>query len=582
MNFRSSRSEGTQVDLTAGIVRILGPNHETVGTGFLVNNEGLAVTCAHVILDARSGPGDTVLLVLHRTQEERKAIVEPAWWREPDAEDVAFLRLQGSLPTEVERLWLGSSGRTADHPFKSFGFPAAKPVDGMWGYGVLGDATTENGYRVRQLTSKEVTRGFSGAPVLDKITGRVVGMAADITLLDRYRRLVETSFFIPSETLSAICRDLELSDSVKELAGAVWRAEADSRSAKAARIAQRLEIQQPVRLFGVDDKLADLTKALATPGPPWLIAVVGIGGIGKTSLADASVRGMADTPVLVDAAWVSARQERFTSWGGLVEGSKENPALTFEGLIDAIIEQLDFQDLARLPLAPRLAGLRARLKAQSYLVVVDNLETAVDYRALVPNLDSMLGPSKFLLTSRQSLHEYSSVHNLRLNELSAQDSLALLRHEANSRGLTEVATTSDENLQMVYEVAGGNPLALKLLVGQMHTLSLPHVVDRLRKARGRTIEDLYRFIYWQSWHLLTSEDRRVLAIMPLISENSGGLEQIAALSKLEDESLTEALERLVTLCLADVQGPVEARRYSIHRLTETFLVNEVIKWQHML
>ena len=718
------------MDLTAGIVRILGPNHETVGTGFLVSDAGLAITCAHVVLDAGSGPGDIVLVVLHRTGEERNAVVEPAWWRDPDAEDVAFLRVRGPLPAEVERLPLGSSSETADHPFKSFGFPAAKPVDGMWGYGILGDATMEKGCQVRQLTSKEVTRGFSGAPVLDKISRRVVGMVADMTLLDRYRRLAETSFFIPSETLLAVCRDLGLADprphqtpgassvanagfgferdvagvdlvaplksgrerrgkkrtsvdsiperipqavqdalrnwrgrkhplslwsemlivaqqldkqsipdlglavqeillealdtlnertgsamgqilrlhflegtkvsdianrlsisadsvyrlqraAIQELAGIVWQSERNARSAKAARVAQRLEIHKPARLFGVDDKLAELVTGLTAEGPPWLIALVGIGGIGKTSLADALVREVAHSPVFVDVAWVSARQEHFTSWSGLFESSKENPALTLEGLADAIIEQLDFHDLARLPLAQKQAGLSARFKAQPYLTIVDNLETAADYRALVPSLERMIGPSKLLLTSRHSLHEYSSVHTLRLNELSAQDSLALVRHEASSRGLAEVATASDENLMLLYEVAGGNPLALKLLVGQMHTLSLARVVEGLRQARGRTIEELYRFIYWQSWHLLSTNDRQVLAIIPLISESSGGLEHVATLSKLEDEPLTEALERLVTLCLIDVHGPLEARRYSIHRLTETFLVNEVIKWQRM-
>lgn len=200
------------MDLAAGIVRILGPNNETADVGFLVNDEGLAVTCAHVVRDAGAGPGDTIHLVLHHTNEQRKAIVEPSWWREPDAEDVAFLRLQRPLPTEVEWLPLGSSNGTADHPFKSFGFPMTKPVNDMWDYGTLGDPTTEEGYLVRQLTSKEVTRGFSGAPVLDKVTRRVVGIVDSIAVLDRRRPFSETSFFIPSETLLAICQDLKLSD----------------------------------------------------------------------------------------------------------------------------------------------------------------------------------------------------------------------------------------------------------------------------------------------------------------------------------------------------------------------------------
>jgi hypothetical protein len=394
--------------------------------------------------------------------------------------------------------------------------------------------------------------------------------------------------FLDGLTFSEIATRLNSSDNavykqqraaIEELAGVIWQAEGDARSARMIRIASRLEIQEPARLLGVEDKLLELMTVLTAEDSPWLIAVTGIGGVGKTSLADAAVREVAPTPTFADVAWVSARQDRFTLWGGLVEGSEGHPALTFEGLLDAIIEQLSFRHLAASPLVQKQVGVSARFRTQPYLVVVDNLETAVDYRALVPSLESIINPSKLLLTSRHSLHEYSSVHNLHLDELSAKDSLALLRHEAKKRGLAEVAATPDEILQQIYEVAGGNPLALKLLVGQMYTLPLSQVVADLCQARGRTIEDLYRFIYWRSWYLLNYEARQVLTIMPMIAESSGGLEQIATLSKLENEPLTEALQQLVTLCLVNAQGPIEARRYSIHRLTETFLVNEVIKWQ---
>jgi len=366
---------------------------------------------------------------------------------------------------------------------------------------------------------------------------------------------------------------------VAELAAFVWQAELEARRTRETRILGRLEIKEPPRLFGVDDKLAELAKVLVQEGSPWLIAVVGIGGIGKTSLADAAVRAQLPRPVFADVAWVSARQERFALWNGGHSDGEAAPALTLEGLLDAVIDQLGFQDLTRLPLAQRQDSLRARLKVQPYLVILDNLETAADHRALVPDLQAFVNPTKVLLTTRHSLHEYPGVHNLSLDELLAADSLALLRHEAEERGLADVVAAPDGTLLPVYEVAGGNPLALKLLLGQMHSLSLFHVVEDLRQARGRRIDELYHFIYWRSWRLLSDQARRVLAIMPLVAESGGGLEQIGALSELADDELTVALQQLATLCLVNVQGTVEARRYSIHRLTETFLLNEVLKWQ---
>jgi hypothetical protein len=394
--------------------------------------------------------------------------------------------------------------------------------------------------------------------------------------------------FLDDLTAAATANRLNLTQDVvykrqrtalNDLATVIWQAELEARSVREMRIVGRLEIKEPPRLFGVDDKLAELTTVLTTAGSPWLVAVVGIGGIGKTALADAAVRALSASPACVDIAWVSARQERFTLWDGLQENPQGTPALTVEALLDAVVEQFGFLDLARYPLAQKQDHLRARLKVQPYLVVVDNLETAVDYRALVPDLQGLANPTRFLLTSRHSMHDYPGVHNLSLDELSAADSLALLRHEAGERGLADVAAAPDGTLLQVYEVTGGNPLALKLLLGQMHTLSLSRVVDDLRQARGQRVAELYRFIYWRSWHLLDDRARRVLTAMPLVAESGGGLAHIAALSELAEGPLAAALKQLVTLCLVNVLGTVEARRYSIHRLTETFLLNEVLKWQ---
>ena len=394
--------------------------------------------------------------------------------------------------------------------------------------------------------------------------------------------------FLDGYTATATANRLNLTEDVvfkrqrtaiSDLAHIIWEAEVEARSIKETRISERLEIKDPPQLFGLDDKLAHLTTILTSGESPWLVAVVGIGGIGKTSLADASARALSSRPSFVDVAWVSARQERFVVWDGLQDAPEGTPALTVEGLLDAIIEQFDFRDLSKLAPDSKKEKLRARLKRLPYLVVVDNLETADDYRALVPDLMTLAGPTKWLLTSRHSLHDYSGILSLNLEELSATDGLALLRHEARERGMLDVTTAPEESLLQIYEVAGGNPLALKLLVGQMHTLSLPRVVDALRQARGQKIEELYRFIYWRSWQLLDKESQQVLAVMPLVAESGGGLAQIAALSEVPEEQLAAPLNQLVTLCLVNVVGTLEARRYGIHRLTETFLLNEVLKWQ---
>jgi len=202
-------------DLTSGIVRILDSNREIAGTGFVVA-ENLAVTCAHVI-PAAAQPKDgqagaDVELVFRAGGGRALAAVVPEWFRPAEAEDVAFLQLREPLPEGVRPLSLGSSGGASGHLFQTFGFPSASPEEGIGGKGDILGETLMQGMRVLQLSSHQITTGFSGAPVFDTATSRVVGMVNAIAPQDGYGRLAETAFMIPAETLRLICPRLVLSD----------------------------------------------------------------------------------------------------------------------------------------------------------------------------------------------------------------------------------------------------------------------------------------------------------------------------------------------------------------------------------
>jgi hypothetical protein len=194
------------VDLTTGIVHILKPDGTSAGAGFVLDYD-LVATCSHVIKNGVGvGPGDTVHLIFYFTRDEATALVEPNGWCDPDAEDIAILRLIRPLPRNVVPLPLGPSIDVAGHHFKTFGFPDVEDVDGLFGYGTLGDRITIGGQTVLQLTgTTEVTTGFSGGPVLDEVTQKVVGMVTAIAMPDKYGKLSETAFIIPTETLLKVC-----------------------------------------------------------------------------------------------------------------------------------------------------------------------------------------------------------------------------------------------------------------------------------------------------------------------------------------------------------------------------------------
>lgn len=340
----------------------------------------------------------------------------------------------------------------------------------------------------------------------------------------------------------------------------------------------RLDFMPDQPLFGVDEAQAKLENLLLQPGRPWLIALDGMGGLGKTSLAHALARAMLAKRRFYDIAWISARQEEFLPEGVLRPVAQ--PALTPQTLVDILLIQLD-PGLGR-PAAggdEKQAILARWLKAKAYLVVVDNLETAADYQSLLPLLQQLANPSKFLLTSRHSLRLQANVYCHSLGELSEEDSQALLRHEAVTRGLPLLAQAGPESLHRIYQVVGGNPLALKLVAGQSSVLPLAQVLDNLRQADAKSIEELYVYIYWQAWEMLSEAGRQMLVAMPLAQE--GSFADVMRESELDRAPAGQALKELTTLSLVEVGGDLEQPHYRIHRLTETFLLNEVIKWQGM-
>jgi transcriptional regulator with XRE-family HTH domain len=338
---------------------------------------------------------------------------------------------------------------------------------------------------------------------------------------------------------------------------------------------KRLEMPPEQRLFGVGSAQQQLYLILDQAEPPWLIAIDGIGGIGKTSLASALTRAIMPTGRFYDMAWISAKQEEFFPGHGIRQ--LDRPALDTGALVNTLLEQLIRETPSSASPEEKLAILTGLLKQQSYLIVIDNLETVTDYKTLLPLLRKLANPSKFLLTSRHSLYADSDVFNLSLKELNRTDTLALLQYEAQVRGLPALAEASQTQLESIYQVAGGNPLALKLVIGQICILPLSQVLANLEQARGQKTDELYTYIYWQAWQTLDPAGRETLLVMPLVQ--GGTWHQLAALSELDEDILNQAVEQLVTLSLVDVSGDLEQRRYHIHRLTETFLLNEVAKWQ---
>lgn len=323
-------------------------------------------------------------------------------------------------------------------------------------------------------------------------------------------------------------------------------------------------------LFGVEERCAHLVTLLQEPEGPAVIALVGIGGIGKTALADAAVRDLVRAVSFERVLWL--RYEART-----MSGRALSPEHAFDAVLSDLAERLGLKS-ETLPAAQRLAAVRQVLKGARHLVVVDNLERAAVADYLLNHLVGLAGPSKFLLTTRTRPPGQAAVRHLTLPELAVDDAGRLLRHHAREVGVTAAAEANDEEVGRIYEVTGGNPLALKLVVGLLDLLPLGQVLADLKQSRSGPVEALYHHIYRQTWRTLSEPARTLLQAMPLVAESGGEPAYLQAISGLDEEAFWPALAQLRSRSLLEVRGTLADKRYGVHRLTETFVRTEIIHW----
>lgn len=379
--------------------------------------------------------------------------------------------------------------------------------------------------------------------------------------------------------LSQATVERKQSEAIHALAAILAEQEDAALQAHRARFVARLEAPFYDRLFGVENHLDALSDLLTTNESMWLLLIEGMGGIGKTSLADALMRRAIDRNLFEDFGWISARQQRFQLSGNI--RAVNASALTAESLVETLATQLLVDTPLSVPFSAKQAFplLQTRLKQIPHLIVVDNLETVADVEGLLPTLQRLADPSKFVLTSRKSIQDEVTVYPFKVPALRETDALNLVRHEAGLRNQPELATGSDEQLRPIFDTVGGNPLALRLVVGQSHIHALPDILENLQEARGQAVENLYSYIYRYAWDHLDDLTRRVLVAMPFVPENGGDLAYLAKVSGLAMPDLSNGLAQLVMLNLIDRNGDLAESRYTIHSLTRTFLHKQVVAWQ---
>jgi len=314
-------------------------------------------------------------------------------------------------------------------------------------------------------------------------------------------------------------------------------------------------------------EIATCLAALAPEERGWGVAIDGIGGIGKTSLA-LEVAHRTRQQARFDAyLFVSAK----TTWLSPDGVRQETLA---QSSLDAFCREfarlLGEDTVTHIPDATaRRRALLDSLRGRRTLSIWDNLETlTAEERDLIAEfLLQLPAPNKAIITSRRRTGE--SALTLRLDRLSAAESLELMAARGRlTPRLARALNASDAAFkQRLYEAAGGNPLALDWTLGLVAQkgYTLAAALERLRDAARS--EDLYGFLFSDVARDLHPADRAVLSALTTF-QTAATPAALADITDLVPTELDEALARLLTLALV---SELDGQRYSLHPLTRTYV-----------
>jgi tetratricopeptide (TPR) repeat protein len=308
-------------------------------------------------------------------------------------------------------------------------------------------------------------------------------------------------------------------------------------------------------LFGRDaDELVRLIEGSR------IVAVEGNRGVGKTSVALQALRRFMERSTFGALAWVTASARKET--------------LRLSHVLDAVSLAIDFPFKAQTTTAEKEALLADELKRRRIrcLLLLDNYETVADpeIEAFLFDPNRLPADLNILLTLTGRL-DRTGVTPYRLDELQAADAAAMFRDRLARDQLEQ---ESDEDVAKLYQVVGGNPLAIEWVVGQMRAGSqLPHLLKRLKEGKA----DVLRRVFEQSWEGLDARQRGLLTALSIFVRPA--LEEaLQAASGLDEDGFNESLVALIRLYLVKPLRMHEAKesqltgsRYFVHPFTRDFL-----------
>ncbi|WP_051926968.1 AfsR/SARP family transcriptional regulator [Streptomyces durhamensis] len=309
---------------------------------------------------------------------------------------------------------------------------------------------------------------------------------------------------------------------------------------------------------GREVEMAELLRCATQKGEqgPKIVALDGMGGSGKTSLAVRAAYQL--VPEYPDG-------QLHIDLRGYTPGDQPVSAGT---ALDSLLRAIGIPG-DRIPddTAGRTALWRATLSGKRLLILLDNAADAAGIRPLLPTTSGCL----VLLTSRGRLVDLDGAHWISLGVMSPRESAALV---AETLGAGRVAAEPEAAAELA-RLCDHLPLALRIATARLRNRprwTLQYLAERLRdetrrldelSSGARSVSATLRL----SYQALDEESRTAFRILSL---HPGGDINVHAAAALLGSGIWDAedvLERLLDVHL--VQQP-EIGLYSFHDLVRSF------------